>query len=81
MTLTFLGIEVKKEKTTLIRIRLNAEGCNSSGHYFGAGDPLYWYAMPDGKGYVEGYIRAKDRERAKEAVRANHPKRRVEFYV
>lgn len=81
MTLTFLGIEVRKEKTTLIRIRLNADGCNSQGHYYGSGLPLYWYAMPDGNGYIEGYLRARDRDAAKAEVIAKHPKRRVEFYV
>jgi len=79
--LTFLGQEVKKEKTTLIRIKLNAGGYNGQGQYFGNGEPLYWYAMPDGKGYIEGYIRARDRAAAKAEVIAKHPMRRVEFYV
>lgn len=81
MTLTFLDIDVKTEKTTLIRIKVNAQGYNSAGQYFGVGEPVYWYAMPDGKGYIENYIRAKDREAAKAVVRALHPLRRVEFYV
>jgi hypothetical protein len=79
--LTFLDQQVKKEKTTLIRIRLNGAGYNHSGHYFGVGDPVWWYAMPDGKTYIEGYIRAKDRDAAKAEVVARHPLRRVEFYV
>ena len=79
--LTFLGIEVKKEKTTLIRVRLNDAGYNSSGHYFGVGEPLFWYCMPDGNSYIEGHIRARDRDAAKAEVIAKHPLRRVEFYV
>lgn len=79
--LTFLDQQVKKEKTTLVRIKLNAQGYNGTGVYFGTGMPLYWYAMPDGNGYIEDYIRARDREAAKDVVRAKHPLRRVEFYV
>lgn len=82
MTLTFLDIEVKKpEKTTLVRIKINDQGYDSGGCYFGVGDPLYWYAMPDGKAYINGHVRAKDREAAKAAVRELHRLRRVEFYV
>lgn len=81
MTLTFLGIEVRKEKTTLIRIKLDAGGYTSTGLYFGRGLPVYWYAMPDGNTYIEDYIRARDRDAAKAEVVAKHPKRRVEFYV
>jgi hypothetical protein len=78
---TFLDQKVKKEKTTLIRIKLNEEGYTSTGVYYGVGEPLYWYAMPDGKGYIEDYIRARDRDAAKAQVVARHPMRRVEFYV
>ena len=79
--LTFLGQEVRKEKTTLVRVRLNDGGYTDNGHYYGSGPPLFWYCMPDGKGYIEGYIRARDRDAAKAEVVAKHPKRHVEFYV
>ena len=81
MTLTFLGQEVKKEKTTLIRIKLNDQGYSGTNQYFGVGEKVWWYAMPDGKGYIEGYIRARDRAAAKAEVVAKHPMRRIEFYV
>jgi len=85
MTISFLDQKVKKpEKTTLVRVRLNSQGYTESGYYFGNGPPLFWYVIPthgENPKYIEGHIRARDREGAKQELSALYPRRRLEFYV
>jgi len=82
MTITHMGVEVREEKTTLVRVKLNAAGYTGTGHYYGDGPPLFWYAVPTGDGkYLDGFVRAKDREDAKVKVRETHRLRRINFYV
>ena len=53
-------------KYYLIRVRLNSQGYESDGTYWGVGLPLYRYFSADSNG---SYIRAYDREDAKERIR------------
>jgi hypothetical protein len=55
----------------LRRIPLDSGGYDSGGAYWGIGQRLYGYAAADDS--VNGYIRASDREEAKEAVRLLYP--------
>jgi hypothetical protein len=60
-------------KLNVVRVRLNSGGYNSSGRYFGVGAPLYNVnGHHDGED-VEFYIRAKDRNEAKQIVQAGYP--------
>lgn len=52
----------------LSRVRLDRQGYDSRGAYFGVGKPLYRYV--DDSGQLHGYVRAYDREAAKAEVRA-----------
>lgn len=54
-------------KLHLYRWRLNAQGYDSFGAYFGLGAPLYAYESVDGK--VSGMIRASSRKEAKRQIR------------
>lgn len=65
----------EKVKCTLQRVRLNAGGYDRAGSYWGIGNPLYW-VEPETAGFPEqGYsFRARDRDHAKEVVRARWPK-------
>jgi len=65
-------------KFTLQRERLNSQGYDSCGCYWGVGSPLYWYATDDGE--ISRHIRARDRKHAKAVVRAMHENMDVRFY-
>jgi hypothetical protein len=67
-----------KAKFTLQRVRLNKGGYNSRGHYYGHGQPLYWYMSEDGK--YDGYVRALTRVAAKQKLRADYGPA-IRFYV
>lgn len=54
-------------RLSLQRLRLNSGGYDSGGAYWGIGDPM-WVAT-DGDG-IEVFVRATDRDAAKDAVRA-----------
>lgn len=60
-------------KVTLRRVRLNSQGYNSRGYYYGTGAPLWFYFAEDADQYFlgrEGYFRAADRKVAKAYVRS-----------
>jgi hypothetical protein len=62
---------MKKEKFYLFRVRLNNDGYDRNGQYFGVGLPLYYFASVKDTGYYigdNGYIRACSREQAKDMV-------------
>lgn len=54
-------------RLSLQRVRINSGGYDSGGAYWGLGEPLY--VATDGDG-IEVFVRAPDRESAKDAVRA-----------
>ncbi len=56
----------------LIRCPLNSGGYDRGGAYWGLGEPLYYYSA-NPEGLIDGYVRGRTREKAKEAVRAIHP--------
>lgn len=58
-------------KMQLSRIRLNNGGYDSGGSYWGVGQRLYGYVAVDDS--VNGFVRAYDRDDAKEQVRAKYP--------
>jgi hypothetical protein len=66
-------------KLYLSKVRLNKGGCDSSGYYWGVGLPLYQYERVPSKSWriilerVEGYVRAHNRDHAKELVRSIVP--------
>lgn len=60
-------------KLNLQRVRLDSGGYDSGGAYWGAGEPLYRAADDNGLREVELFFRARDREHAKELVRAKLP--------
>lgn len=61
-------------KFMLQRIRLDSGGyANRGRHYFGVGMPLYWYMQED-ENATEDYIRARNRDHAKEIIREKYPK-------
>jgi hypothetical protein len=69
---------MKPIKFTLVRQYINHQGYDAQGCYWGVGLPLYYYGsegpIPDpynhGKeNYIEGNLRAANREDAKEKVR------------
>lgn len=57
------------------RVRLDSGGYDVNGTYFGAGNPLYWYASNDGT--IDGVLRAQSRTEARMRVLAMYPKARV----
>ena len=63
---------------TLRRVRLDSGGYDPGGAYWGHAEPLYWYAADTEHGQVDGYVRARTRERAKAEVRECYPDAR--FY-
>jgi hypothetical protein len=65
------ALHTQAMKFTLQRVRLNAGGYDSSGSYWGAGSPLYWYCHDEG--WPEGHIRAADRRSAKAYIRGLFP--------
>ena len=63
-------------RLTLQRIRINNQGYDPQGAYWGTGDPLYWCASDDGT--LDWTFRAASREAAKDKVRETYPDAR--FY-
>jgi hypothetical protein len=59
----------------LQRVYLNSGGYDSGGAYWGVGQPLFGYesAEDGGDDLIQGFIRADDREHAKEQLRAKFP--------
>jgi hypothetical protein len=55
--------------TQLQRVRLNSGGYDSSGSYWGHGQPLFYFMFDDGGKIESGTLRASDRNAAKEKVR------------
>ena len=74
----------KPHKTTkcyVRRVRLDAGGYDSSGYYYGVGQPVYkyeWQYGPDPFEYVCSALRADDRDHAKEKLRRRYPD--ITFY-
>lgn len=73
---------MKKVKFTLVRQYINSQGYDRQGGYWGIGQPLYFYGsdepIPDAgnhgkENYIEGNLRARNREHAKEKVRKIYP--------
>jgi hypothetical protein len=60
----------------LVRVHIDRGGYDSGGAYWGLGEPLYYYATFAGD--IDGFVRGRTREAAKEAVRKLHPHAR--FY-
>ena len=60
----------------LVRLPLDSGGYDAGGAYWGHGEPLYGYVGPTTD--IRGYVRGKNREAAKAAVRELHPHAR--FY-
>lgn len=54
-------------KVTLRRVRLDPDGYDSEGAYWGISQPLYWAATDDGE--LDTTLRADDRDDAKAQVR------------
>lgn len=63
-------------KFYLERVRINSQGYDSSGAYWGTGEPLYW--AHDYPATHECFVRGATRAAAKEAVRQTFPK--AEFH-
>lgn len=68
-------------KVSLVKVRLNGQGYDSNGSYWGVGLPLYRYEFintsVDNTTYTD-HIRAQTREHAKLIVRSKHENAR--FY-
>ena len=62
-------------KLCLRCVRLCTGGYDVNGTYFGAGEPLYWYA--DEEGGIDGMIRATSREDARARVLRLYPNAKV----
>lgn len=60
-------------KFYLARVPLDNGGYDSGGAYWGIGTPLYRAYADTEDSYIEFYMRAYDRERAKEKVLAQYP--------
>jgi hypothetical protein len=60
----------------LVHCPLDRGGYDRGGAYWGIGEPLYYYEGPLSD--INGYVRGRTRDRAKDAVRAIHPSAR--FY-
>ncbi len=58
------------ERYYLSRIRIDAGGYDPGGAYWGVGQPLYYFTTADGA--ESGYLRAADRDHAKDKVRQIH---------
>jgi hypothetical protein len=63
----------------LRKVRLDSQGYDNIGSYFGIGQPLYYYVsydFPEGllRYQYSGYIRASSRQKAKEEVLKINPK-------
>lgn len=54
----------------LQRVRINSGGYDSGGAYWGIGAPLWRYESECGS--ADGFLRSRDREAAKGAIRAIH---------
>jgi hypothetical protein len=63
-------------KLTLRRVRLDCQGYDPNGTYFGVGRPLYWCANDEGT--IDYVFRADDRAAAKAHVLKDYPSAR--FY-
>lgn len=64
---------MNKPRFSLSRVRINQGGYDDSGRYWGVGEPLYFYESGDLGEFMEGdYIRAYDREDAKDKIRAKY---------
>ena len=65
-------------KFQLTRVRLNQGGYDSGGAYWGLGQPLYAYvaAEPIDGELPNGYLRATDRQHAKDQIMADYPNAR-----
>lgn len=61
-------------KLYLRRVRLDQEGYDVNGTYFGIGAPLYWCA--DESGEIDFMLRAHDRDAAKYEVCERYPNAR-----
>lgn len=61
-------------KFRLTRLRLNNGGYDSSGSYWGVGQPLYYYEDYDtNEDGEDGHLRADDREHAKARLKCKYP--------
>ncbi len=60
-------------KFILQRVRLNKEGYDSNGAYWGVDMPLYWAYYFDHEHNINEYIRARDRDHAKTIIKLDHP--------
>lgn len=60
-------------KVSLTRVRLNNGGYDSTGYYFGIGMPLFCAVWEDETECHSHYLRAYDRDDAKEQVKAMLP--------
>jgi len=58
-------------KLSLTLVRLDANGYESNGRYWGIGFPLYEYLSDDCS--VNGHVRGNDRKHAKELVKSLVP--------
>jgi hypothetical protein len=61
-----------KGKVTLQRVRLNSQGYDAMGRYYGTGPRLYYYFCEDAPQHAlgrDGFFRAADRAAAKAYVR------------
>lgn len=63
------------EKITLSRVRLDRQGYDSRGSYWGAGAPLFAYESEDYSAY--GHVRAADRAGAKRKLREMYPRAKI----
>lgn len=63
--------ENASRKFTLRQVRINFQGYDSGGAYWGVGSPLYWASNQDCT--IEFFFRAFDRRNAREVVEARHP--------
>jgi hypothetical protein len=58
-------------KLMLRRISLDHQGYDRLGTYFGAGQPIFWYASDDGT--IDGTVRAWGRDSAKQEINKLYP--------
>lgn len=54
-------------KWHLVKVAINSQGYDSRGRQWGVGVPLYHAWCDEGGTYLEGYVRAANREQAKKA--------------
>jgi hypothetical protein len=67
-------------RLNLTHVRLDSGGYDNGGAYWGSGEPLYRVTGDWGEWTIEFFLRARNREHAKELIRGAHGYSAARFY-